>query len=205
VPAGRREIQPVDPSIAIRYRADASRETVSEVELTLADGTRRLYNAPNEPAGELDDWRTMDCIDCHNRPTHIYRLPGDEIDIALVDGRLPRDLPFIKREATRILQQDYASHDEARRGIAASLTDYYRENHPDIADAEASRIAAAATELGELYCANVFPAMKVTWGTYRNDIGHVYSPGCFRCHDESHTAAGGAVISQDCDLCHLIE
>jgi len=46
--------------------------------------------------------------------------------------------------------------------------------------------------------------MNVTWGTYRNDIGHVDSPGCFRCHDDSHQTTDGKVIAQDCELCHSI-
>jgi hypothetical protein len=44
--------------------------------------------------------------------------------------------------------------------------------------------------------------MKVKWGTYANNIGHTESNGCFRCHDESHTADGGKTITQDCSACH---
>jgi hypothetical protein len=49
---------------------------------------------------------------------------------------------------------------------------------------------------------NVFPAMKVKWGTYPNHIGHTDSTGCFRCHDDGHKAKDGSVIKQECELCH---
>jgi hypothetical protein len=47
--------------------------------------------------------------------------------------------------------------------------------------------------------------MKVGWGTYQNNIGHLNFPGCFRCHDDNHKAKDGSVISQDCELCHSME
>ncbi len=53
-----------------------------------------------------------------------------------------------------------------------------------------------------IYNRNVFPDLKVTWGTYPNNLGHTDFPGCFRCHDGSHTAANGKTISQDCNVCH---
>ena len=53
-----------------------------------------------------------------------------------------------------------------------------------------------------IYNRNVFPDLKVTWGTYPNNLGHTDFPGCFRCHDSSHTAADGKTISQDCNACH---
>jgi hypothetical protein len=51
----------------------------------------------------------------------------------------------------------------------------------------------------------VFPLMRVTWGTYPNQLGHIDTPGCFRCHDDSHKTKDGKAISQDCELCHAIE
>ena len=63
-------------------------------------------------------------------------------------------------------------------------------------------VKAAGDELVVLYSQNVFPAMKVTWGTHPNHIGHMSYPGCFRCHDGEHAATGGASITQDCAACH---
>jgi hypothetical protein len=64
------------------------------------------------------------------------------------------------------------------------------------------RRAVAATQ--DVWSSNIFPAMKVAWGTYPNHIGHTDTPGCFRCHDDSHKTADGKVISQDCELCHTL-
>jgi len=47
--------------------------------------------------------------------------------------------------------------------------------------------------------------MKVSWGSYANNIGHMDFPGCFRCHDDSHKAKDGTTISQDCSTCHTLE
>ncbi|PYP83047.1 MAG: hypothetical protein DMG65_25125 [Candidatus Angelobacter sp. Gp1-AA117] len=52
------------------------------------------------------------------------------------------------------------------------------------------------------YQRNVFPEMKVTWGTYLNNIGHTDSDGCFRCHDGSHSSTDKQSIANDCDACH---
>jgi len=57
----------------------------------------------------------------------------------------------------------------------------------------------------EIYRRNVFPEMKVTFGTYPNNIGHIDFPGCFRCHDDDHKTSQGKAIGQDCETCHTIE
>ena len=46
--------------------------------------------------------------------------------------------------------------------------------------------------------------MEVTWGTYKDNIGHQAAPGCFRCHDDSLATEDGEAISQDCNLCHTV-
>jgi hypothetical protein len=53
-----------------------------------------------------------------------------------------------------------------------------------------------------IYNRNIFPAMKVNWGTYPNNVGHTDFPGCFRCHDGAHTGPGDKTITQDCGACH---
>jgi hypothetical protein len=167
----------VDPGVRIRYLADDKRETIGTVELTRPDGTTATYSttgAPKEGA-----WRLMDCIDCHNRPSHIYRTPEDEVDRALAEGRIDAGLPFVRREGLKALRATYASQEEARAGTAAR-------------------------ELGAIYSTNVFPSMNIRWGTYPSHIGHVNSPGCFRCHDGEHADANGKTITQDCDTCHTV-
>jgi hypothetical protein len=145
----------------------------------------------------------MDCVDCHNRASHIYRTPQWEIDTALSDGRIDRALPFIKREGMRILtEKDYGSHDEARAGIAAAVKDFYAKNYPALAESEA--VTKAGEALGDAWAWNNFPRMKVKWNTYPNHIGHQDSPGCFRCHDNKHKTETGEKIGKKCSTCHNV-
>ncbi len=195
----------VDPNIQIRYRADETRETIYEVELTGADGTVRSFTLEGEDnPDEANEWRTMDCIDCHNRPAHIYRLPHEEIDDALRLGKIATSLPFVRRSGLRLLQEDYGSHEEARTQLASSLQSFYEENYPDIALAQSDQIQQAGAALGDIFSTNVFPSMKIEWGTYPNHIGHQDFPGCFRCHDDEHSTPEGETISQDCSTCHTL-
>jgi len=191
----------VDPKHQIRYRADRSRETIYEVELTdVETGSTKLYKTEDAaPAGS--EWRTMDCIDCHNRPAHNFRSPEFEVDLALVEGRIDRSLPFIKREGMRILTEKvYESHEAAREGIAAATKAFYAANYPDLAESEA--VVQAGKALGDAYTWNNFPHMRVTWNLYPNHIGHQDSPGCFRCHDNKHKTADGEKIGKKCGTCH---
>ena len=114
----------------------------------------------------------MDCVDCHNRPSHTFKPPAVEVDNALEDGRIDKTLPFIKREALRVLDGIYASHEEARAGIAREVETFYKAKYPDVATTKAASVAAAGKALGDIYAWNVFPKMKVTWGTYKSNLGH---------------------------------
>lgn len=200
----------VDPSIRIRYRSDERREKIHEIELTRADGTVVTYASKGAGAGvdgapeAGSPWRTMDCVDCHNRPSHVYRMPADEVDGALEQGKIDRTLPYIKREALGALEQNYASHEEVRRRIPERIEAFYRENYPDRLASGPDAVRSAGEALAEIYCSNVFPSMNITWGTYPNHAGHTNFPGCFRCHDEEHKTARGEAISQDCSQCHVL-
>jgi hypothetical protein len=143
----------------------------------------------------------MDCVDCHNRPAHNYRSPEYEVDLAMSEGRIDKTLPFIKREGVRILTEKvYASHDEARAGIAAAVQAFYAQNYPDRAGSP--EVEAAGKALGDAYTWNNFPQMKVTWNTYPNHLGHQNSPGCYRCHDNKHKTDDGEKVSKKCSTCH---
>jgi hypothetical protein len=195
----------VDPSQTIRYRSNAARDEIYDVELTQADGTVKLFKSGAGPAeGTEIAWRTMDCMDCHNRPTHVYRTPRVEIDAALTDGRIDRALPYVRREGARLLAAEYASHAAAKQQIGDGLRAFYKESYPDVAVSAASSIDKAAEAIGNIYAWNAFPEMKVNWDTYPNHLGHNDAPGCFRCHDESHTTEAGETISQDCETCHTL-
>ncbi|MCZ6833263.1 MAG: NapC/NirT family cytochrome c [Acidobacteria bacterium] len=201
----------VDRDIQIRYRSDASRETIYEVELTDKDGKIRVFisgDSSSEDAGETTTepgpWRIMDCIDCHNRPAHIYRMPDSEIDRALQEGLLDRTLPYVRREGLRLMRETYPTAEAAVSGITQGLEAFYAETYPELSMTRHADITSAGHFMGELHNRNVFPTMNVTWGTYPNHLGHTDFPGCFRCHDDEHVAEDGETISQDCSTCHIL-
>jgi len=195
----------VDPGNQVRYRGDKKRQYIAQIELSLPDGgTRDYVNAVPAPAdaGVGEEWRTMDCVDCHNRPTHVYQRPKDELDHALANGELDKSLPFIRKEGLRIIQKTWPTWDEAKAGIKQELVDFYAKNNPDLAKDEPKKIEAAADELFAIYKRNVYPTMKITWGTYPSFRDHNDDSGCFRCHNSDMKTADGRKVSQKCDLCH---
>jgi hypothetical protein len=194
----------VDPDVRIRYRSDETRETIWEVEYTHGDSEDVKIFRDRKAPEEGGIWREMDCVDCHNRPSHNYQAPETEIDVAIRDGLIDRSLPFVRKEALRIIDNEYASHDEAREIISAELTSYYADNHPDLASEKSESISQAATVLGDIYSVNVFPEMQVWWNTYPEHIGHERSEGCFRCHGRRLRTEDRETISRDCDVCHTV-
>ena len=192
----------VDRDVSIRYRSDETREEIYEVELT-HEGTVTTYADRRAPE-DGGMWREMDCVDCHNRPTHIYDSPGPAVDNAISAGLIDRSLPYVKREGLRIIQGDYESHEAAGEAITEQLMAFYAESYPDIAATNAEVIDAAAKALSDAYSVNVFPNMNVEWDTYPDHIGHEQSDGCFRCHKRSMRTADRQQISSDCETCHVL-
>ena len=145
----------------------------------------------------------MDCMDCHNRPAHTFAPSAARaIDDTIAQGLIPRELPFVRRESVAAIRQTYSDRSAAMTGIASHLREFYRAR----GGVDSGQVDRAIRGAQDAWASNVFPAMKVTWGTYPSNIGHVDSPGCFRCHDDSHkTKDGQRVLSQDCELCHTIQ
>ena len=148
--------------------------------------------------------RRMDCMDCHNRPSHVFRSPRDSVNRALAAGRIDPTLPFMKKTAVELLAADYTSTDDAQRGIAEGLNTFYRENYPSISAERGDAIATAVVELQTIYEQNFFPRMKARWDGYPNNIGHLMFSGCTRCHDGQHQSSDGTVITRSCTACHTI-
>src|SRR5215470_7771425 len=146
----------------------------------------------------------MDCVDCHNRPTHIYVPPDQSVDQSMLARRIDASLPFVKQEAVTVLAATYKTNDEAMRGIASGLQGFYEAKYPDIAKSKQLEIRNAVTEIQQIYNRTTFPDMKLNWQTHPNNLGHFYSPGCFRCHDGQHVSADGRVIGKDCNECHTV-
>lgn len=146
--------------------------------------------------------RAMDCIDCHNRPTHAFELPENAVDSRMYQGLISPELPYIRKKAVELLKADYPDRDTAKSRIVEGITSYYRSAYRDTYNTKRALVEQAADNVAAVYLRNVFPEMKVTWGVHPNNIGHNDYPGCFRCHDGSHTSADGQTISNDCSACH---
>src|SRR5579862_650646 len=191
------------PNVHIRYgHSDVQRQAIPWIEYSGPAG-KTVYRADGVPAdGKGLAMREMDCMDCHNRPSHAYKLPERAVDEAMFAGDLSPDLPFAHKQSVEILKKAYASREAAAAAIPAAFEAYYRRSYAAVYEARQSDVARSARNLLAIYNRNVFPAMKVTWGTYPNNIGHTDFPGCFRCHDDSHASTDGRKITQDCNACH---
>lgn len=199
----------LDLKSRVQYIAtDRQRQVLPRVTYLDDDGKQAEYTStdakPTPAQLAAGESRAMDCIDCHNRPAHTFQLPDRAVDQALSEGRISPDLPFIKKKAVEVLKAGYSSREDAAQRISATLNDYYRASYPDAYRDKRPTIDAAIRQIQTIYSNNVFPAMNVTWGTYPNNLGHADFPGCFRCHDGSHSTADGRTISNDCDTCHKL-
>jgi formate-dependent nitrite reductase cytochrome c552 subunit len=190
----------------IEYVAtDPKRQTIPWVQVTDANGKVSVFAAAGvdparPPSGER---RTMDCMDCHNRPSHPYAANAERaIDDALGSGQMPRTLPFVRRQAVEVVKASYPTQEAALAAIDSGLRTFYQEQYPQVYASRRKEVDAAVAAARHAYSRNVFPQMNVSWGTYVNNLGHNAFPGCFRCHDDSHKSRDGKAIPQDCELCH---
>jgi hypothetical protein len=185
---------------------DEQRDQIPYVRVTTPNGNVREYFAEGVKPADFENRvrRRMDCLDCHSRPAHRFgSSPEREVDAALGAGEISPKIPFIRREAVRALRAEYPTQEVAMQQVERTIRDAMNAKLPHTFEEADLRRAIGVTQA--IYRANVFPSMKVGWGTYPNHLGHVTSNGCFRCHDESHKTTAGAAISQDCELCHAVE
>ena len=146
----------------------------------------------------------MDCVDCHNRPTHIYVPPDVAVDQSLLERRMDTSLPFIKQQAVAALTGKYETTDVAVQAIAQDLRGFYESKYPEIAKNKQLEIRTAIEEAQQIFRRTTFPEMRLNWQTHPNNLGHFYFNGCFRCHDGQHVSADGKVVSKDCNICHTV-
>jgi hypothetical protein len=176
----------------IEYVAtDKTRQTIPWVRMKDRNGNVREFVVAGTTQAQLaqGERRRMDCMDCHNRPSHVIGpTPERAVNEAMATGLIPLTLPFVHRESVKAL----------KAGNPAGLRDFY-QSHPR------DQVDRAVDAVQDIYQRNVFPEMNVTFGTYPNNIGHIDSPGCFRCHDDEHKSKDGKKIGQDCETCHAIE
>ena len=194
------------PGIHIRFAvSDPQRQTIPWVEYQNAiTGVVKRFATSDSSADALKDLPKyeMQCVDCHNRPAHTFESPERGMNNALFLGEIATTLPFVKKEGVEVLKAEYSSSEEAAAKLPATFTNFYRQNYPEVYAQTAQDIQQAAQVVLAIYNRNVFPDMKVGWGTYPNNLGHTDFPGCFRCHDGAHMDEHGEAITQDCNSCH---
>lgn len=192
----------------IEYIAtDDKRQVIPWVKITDRFGKEKVFQADGVTKEQLSlPTRTLDCVDCHNRPAHTFSASAERaVDASIQRGEIAQDLPFIRREGVAALKGSYANQNAAADEIAGKIREFYRASYGAVYAAKRQEIERAIASLQGQYRRNVFPSMNVSFGTYFNNIGHMDFPGCFRCHDDAHKASDGTVIKQDCDTCHTIE
>jgi hypothetical protein len=194
----------MDPGVAVEYLADSTRQMIPWVRYTSASGETTEFTRAGWDSTQAEGFerRTMDCLDCHTRPSHNFRVPTRALDAALAEGLVDSTLPWVKRQALEILRAEYASTAEAEERIPQALAEFYRSEYPDSYEEHAADVERSGEAILALFQRNVFPEMGIRWRTYPDNSGHTDFPGCFRCHDGGHRTADGTAIAADCRACH---
>ena len=185
----------------IEYVAsDEARQTIPWVRMTDAQGAVTVFKSASF-TNDINalNVRTMDCVDCHNRPAHSFASPENAVDLAITLNHIDRSLPYVKTNAIDVLIKPYTTETEALQNIATTLKARYATN-------DQAAVTGTIAALQQIYQDNFFPEMKSSWKVYPNNIGHKDWPGCFRCHDGKHTTGDGkrTIKANDCNACHTI-
>jgi hypothetical protein len=187
---------------------DRQRQSIPWIRVTDQEGNvteyfSTDYNIAPEEIATMEK-RVFDCMDCHNRPTHVYHPPVRAVSRSMALNRINRDLPYIRRVAVEALVKEYENREIAHASIEEYITGYYTENYPEVMETNADAVRSTIEELHRVYSRNFFPEMRVSWRAYPDNIGHMNVPGCFRCHAGNMVSPGGKQISSDCNICHTI-
>ena len=187
------------------YSNDVENQVIPYVRVYNDDGTTTEYTdvASGFDKSKINDsqLKTMDCVTCHNRVTHNFKAPTDAVDEAMTQGAINSDIPSVHQKAVEVLSTSYASRDEAFAAFD-KLGDYYKNT--DYYPNHSEQIKSTVQALKDIYDRNVFQEQKIDWTTYPNNLGHINSPGCFRCHDGKHLDANNKAIRLECNLCHSV-
>jgi hypothetical protein len=115
---------------------DERRQEIAWVRVTRTDGSVTEFNRQGDPLSDEEkatlELRAMDCMDCHNRPSHQFPVPTESVNEALAEGSISLELPSIKVPAVRALDGRYATMEEAMTGITRSMRDFYEESYPAV-------------------------------------------------------------------------
>ena len=196
--------------VLVEYIArDERRQDIPYVRITdKTTGRVTVYENTEHPLTEEEMKsavvRKMDCMDCHNRPSHIYNSPDHAIDVAILTGRIDHTIPDIKKIAVESMAKVYETEDTAMAEIASIVTSFYRREMSELYQQRRTTIDEAIKAIQEAFSQNIFPEMKVRWSDYSNNIGHFIYPGCMRCHEGKHQSQDGLMITRQCRTCHTI-
>ena len=187
------------PGNKVEYIAtDEARQVIPWVRVTDAQGKVTVFQTKNftNDVSKMSI-RTMDCMDCHNRPSHRYLSPERAVNQQMALGHIDPALPWIKTNAVYVLTRPYKTDAEATNAIAVALAARYPHD---------SRIQAATASIQQIYLDYFFPEMKASWASYPDNVGHMIWPGCFRCHDGEHKTLDRktSIKANDCNTCHTI-
>ena len=188
--------------------ADENRSEIAWIRVSRGDGSITEYNNQDNLLSEEErgaaEVRTMDCMDCHNRPAHQFPTAMQSVNVALEEGTISLELPTIKLQAVRAIDGDYGTNGNADGAIANQLRKFYRSEYPEVFEQKNADLERSIEKIQKIYRETVFPTMKAKWSAYPNHIGHRDSPGCFRCHNDVMESASGETVFTDCSRCHLI-
>lgn len=198
-----------NPDNIISYiHTDERRLEIPWVKVVSKDGKETIFRNKDAEFDEKnfnkENLRTMDCIDCHNRPSHIYHQPDKMMNLMMANGKIDESIPFIKSISVEVLEDNYSTKQQALENIDQRINDFYNSNYPDIYKSKKENINQSIEVVKSIYSRNYFPYMNADWKHFPDNISHVYTPGCFRCHDGNHVSDDGKVISNDCNSCHKI-
>lgn len=190
------------------YYTDERRLEIPWIKVTSKNGKETIFRDGKVKLDEKnfnkENIRTMDCIDCHNRPSHIYHQPDKMMNEMLSKGKIDESIPFIKSISVEALEENYTTKQQALENIQQRINDFYISTYPEVYKSKDEAIQSSIEIVKKIYSRNYFPYMNANWKHFPDNIAHTYTPGCFRCHDGNHISDDGKIISNDCNSCHKI-
>jgi hypothetical protein len=200
----------INPDVNVEYISENDkRENINYVKYTnKKTGEVTVFRNEGNPISDsllaAAEPRIMDCIDCHNRPSHNYKSPTVYFDKAVLAGNISKEIPYFKKASMDVLRESFTNSDTAMMKIEEGITGFYKTDYSDYYESHKDIIGNSIKAVQKAFSQNAFPFMRVTYDKYPEHIGHLESDGCFRCHNDAFKADNGRVISRNCNLCHAI-
>ncbi len=187
------------------YPLDELEQDIPYIRVHNDDGTTSEYvdveSGFDKSTIDESKMKTMDCVTCHNRVTHEFTFPEESINTAMARGQIDPDIPLIHKKAMEVMAVQYKDQAQAYAAID-KLDKYYKQT--EYYAGHEDKIAAAIQTLKDIYDRTVFHDQQVDWTTHPNNVGHINSPGCFRCHDGKHLDDKKQAVRLECNLCHSV-